>query len=75
MPTIKFNLSPERIDKEPQRNARLPRLTLEGRSFLGWRRPDGDGAPFMNFIEDSDITLQAAVTAEPVSSNRTIAAM
>ena len=29
MPTIKFNLSPERIDKEPQRNARLPRLTLE----------------------------------------------
>ena len=65
MPTIKFDLSPERIDKEPQRNARLPRLTPEGRSFLGWLRPDGDGAPFMNFIEDVDITLRAAVTEGP----------
>ena len=65
MPTIKFDLSPEKIDKEPQRNARLPRLTPEEKSFLGWRRPDGDGAPFMNFIEDTDITLRAAVTDGP----------
>lgn len=56
MPTIKFDLSPEMIDKEPQRNAHLPRLKPEGRSFLGWLRPDGKGAPFMNFIEDVEST-------------------
>ena len=63
MPTIKFDILPETIDKEPQRNARLPRVTPAGKSFLGWRRPGGDGAPFMNFIEDIDITDFAKIVS------------
>lgn len=56
---------PERIEKEPLRNAVLPRLDSEIGSFLGWCIPEVQDQVFMNFSSEEDVTLQAAITEKP----------
>lgn len=53
---------PQPIQKELFRNARLPRLAVQGRSFLGWS--ENGQELFMNYLPDQDVVLQAALTDE-----------
>lgn len=61
----KAMVMPQTIQKEPFRNARLPRLETQNYSFLGWRRCDAPQKVFMNYADDDNVTLQAALTQEP----------
>lgn len=71
MPIIKFAVNrknaelPNNVEKESSRNAVLPRITVNGASFLGWFLPENEDGIFMNYAKDDDVTLCAAITDEP----------